>query len=143
MQLTPVIAIHMTAALGALAIGPVALWARRGHGTQSATRQRSRLHRAAGYAWVTLMLMTALSALFIRDYGLPNLGGYTLIHLFVPYTLIGLFMAFRALLLGNIAAHRKAMLQQYLGACVVAGAFTLLPGRYLGQLVWGQWFGIA
>jgi hypothetical protein len=24
----------------------------------------------------------------------------------------------------------------------VAGAFTLLPGRFLGQLVWGQWLGL-
>jgi uncharacterized membrane protein len=29
-QLTPVIAIHMTAAIGALVTGPVALWARKG-----------------------------------------------------------------------------------------------------------------
>lgn len=62
MQLPPVIAIHMSAALAALAIGPIALWAR-----QSAV-QRPRLHRAAGYAWVTLMLACALSALFIRDH---------------------------------------------------------------------------
>ena len=44
MQFTPLIAIHMTAALGALATGPVALWARR------AGAQRPRLHRAFGYA---------------------------------------------------------------------------------------------
>jgi hypothetical protein len=25
---------------------------------------------------------------------------------------------------------------------VVAGAFTLLPGRYLGHWVWGQWLGL-
>ena len=29
MEMNPVIAVHMTAALGALATGPVALWARR------------------------------------------------------------------------------------------------------------------
>jgi hypothetical protein len=28
MQLTPLIAVHMSAALGAIALGPVALWAR-------------------------------------------------------------------------------------------------------------------
>jgi uncharacterized membrane protein len=26
----------------------------------------------------------------------------------------------------------------YFNACIVAGAFTLLPGRLLGQWVWGQ-----
>jgi len=54
MQLTPIIAIHLSAALGALVLGPVALWARRGHSQRIATTQRPRLHRAAGYAWVTL-----------------------------------------------------------------------------------------
>jgi uncharacterized membrane protein len=138
---TSAIAIHLSAALGALALGPVALWARRGHAA-AASGQRPRLHRAAGYAWVTLMLATAVSALFIRDYNLPNIAGYTPIHLFVPYTLGGLFLAFRHLLRGNIAGHRHNMLGLYLGACLGAGVFTLLPSRYLGQLVWGQWLGL-
>jgi len=139
-SLTPAIAIHLSAALGALVLGPVALWARRGHAA-GASGQRPRLHRAAGYAWATLMLATAVSALFIRDYQLPNIAGYTLIHLFVPYTLGGLFMAFWYLYRGNIRAHRQNMLGLYFGACIGAGVFTLLPQRYLGQLVWGQWLG--
>ena len=136
MQLTPVIAIHLSAALGALAIGPIALWARKG------AVQRPRLHRAAGYAWTTLMLATCLSAFFIRDWQLPNVAGYTWIHLLIPVTLLGLFGAFRALYRRDIPAHRKAMQSVYLGACIGAGAFTLLPGRYLGQLVWGHWLGL-
>jgi uncharacterized membrane protein len=60
----------------------------------------------------------------------------------VPYTLLGLFLAFRQLLRGNIQAHRKHMVGLYMGACIGAGAFTLLPSRYLGQLVWGQWLGM-
>ena len=103
MQLTPVIAIHMTAALGALVTGPIALWARKG------AAQRPRLHRAFGYAWVTLMLATAISALFIRDFSLPNLAGYTPIHLLVPVTLFGLFGAFWFLAKKNIVGHRKTM----------------------------------
>ncbi len=136
MQLTPVIAIHLTAALAALVIGPVALWARKGR------VQRTRLHRAAGYAWVTLMLATALSALFIRDTLQFNIAGYTWIHLFVPLTLAALFGAFRALAQRNILQHQRFMQGLYFGGCVGAGAFTLLPGRYLGQLVWGQWLGL-
>ena len=137
MQLTPVIAIHMTAALGALALGPVALWARRG------AQQRPQLHRAAGYAWVTLMLLTALSALFIRDYQLPNIAGYSPIHLFVPVTLVGLLGAFWFLSKKNIKGHRATMQRLYFGACIGAGLFALAPGRYLGQLVWGQWLGMV
>lgn len=131
MQLTPTIAIHMTAALGALALGPVALWARRS-GTP-----RPRVHRAAGYAWVTLMLLAALSAAFIRDYQLPNLAGFSPIHLFIPAVLLGLVRAFVALARRDITAHKKMMRQLYFGACIGAGAFALAPGRYLGQLLWG------
>lgn len=136
MQMTPIIAVHMTAATLAVATGPVALWARKGR------QQRPRLHRAFGYAWVTLMLVAAISSIFIRDFSLPNLSGYTPIHLLVPLTLVMLFVAFRFLFLGNINGHRKTMQRLYLGACVVAGGFTLLPSRYLGQLVWGQWLGV-
>jgi uncharacterized membrane protein len=137
MQLTPTIAVHMTAAIGALLTGPVALWARKG------AVQRPRLHRAFGYAWVTLMVITAVSALFIRDFSLPNLSGYTPIHLLIPYTLFGIFGAFVYLARKDIAKHRQTMQQMYFGACVAAGAFTLLPGRYLGNLVWHQWLALS
>ena len=142
MQMSPVIAIHLSAALGALVLGPIALWARKGHQTRITTTQRPRLHRAAGYAWVTLMLVTALSAIFIRDFKLPNIAGYTPIHILVPVVFISLFMAFRALFRHDIRRHRVWMQALYFSACIGAGIFTLLPTRYLGQLVWGQWFGL-
>lgn len=137
MNLTPLIAVHMSAALAAVAVGPVALWARKG------ATQRPRLHRAFGYAWVTLMLATAVSAIFIRDFSLPNLAGYTPIHLLVPVTFLGLFSAFHYLAKGRIRSHRMTMQGLYVSTCVVAGAFTLLPNRYLGRLVWGQWLGLV
>ena len=130
MQLTPVIAVHMTAAIAAVVTGPVALWARRGR------TQHPRLHRAFGYAWVTLMLITAVSALFIRDFKLPNLAGYTPIHLLVPVVFASLFGAFYALAKGNVRRHRFAMQLLYVSACIVAGGFTLLPGRLLGDALW-------
>jgi uncharacterized membrane protein len=136
MDMSPVIAVHLTAVLGATGIGPVALWARK------AGAHRPRLHRAAGYAWVTLMLVTATSAIFIRDYRLPNIAGYTPIHILIPVVYGMLFLAFWFLAKGNISGHRKTMQRLYIGACGVAGAFTLLPGRYLGNLVFGQWLGL-
>lgn len=132
MSITPVIAIHMAAALAATAIGPLALWSRR------RGAQRPRLHRGAGYAFVTLMVVTALSALFIRGDQGPRIAGYGVIHLLIPFTLAMLVVAFRFLLQGNIAAHRKTMLGVYLGACAIAGVFTLLPQRLLGQWLWSQ-----
>jgi uncharacterized membrane protein len=137
MQLSPIIAVHMTTALAALAIGPIALWARKG------AVQRPTLHRAFGYAWVTLTLATAVSAPFIRDYFLPNIAGYTLIHLFVPATFFSLLVAFWYLAKKNFKLHQRFMQGLYFGGCVGAGAFTLLPERYLGNLVWHQWLGVV
>lgn len=136
MPIEPATAIHMSAALLATAVGPVALWARR----QGAARPR--LHRGTGYAWVTLMVLTALSAIFIRNSPLALLGGFSLIHLLIPFTLGMLVVAFRFLFDGNITGHRKTMRNLYVGACLVAGLFTLSPHRLLGQLVWGQWLGL-
>lgn len=130
MQLTPVIAIHLAAALAATAIGPLALWARKGR------IQRPRLHRATGYAWVTLMVATAVSALFISGGGGPRWGSFGLIHLLIPLTLGMLVVSFVFLARRNVAGHRKTMQFIYLGACVVAGGFTLLPDRFLGHSVW-------
>ena len=134
-SLTPTIAVHLSLALSAVAIGPWVLWTRLGATT------RPQLHRALGYAWVTCMLGAALTGVFIRDFRLPNLWGYTPIHLLIPLTCWSLYRAFRFLALGNIPGHRKTMQWLYFNACIVAGAFTLLPGRYLGQLIWGQWLG--
>lgn len=136
MTLTPLVAVHLTAALGALATGPVALWARR------AGHAHPRLHRAFGYAWVTLMLVTAVSAIFIRDHARANIDGFTAPHILVPVVFASLFFAFWMLARGKVAAHRKIMQRLYFSACVVAGAFTLLPNRYLGELVFGQWLGL-
>lgn len=137
MQMTPIIAVHMTAAILALVTGPVALWARKG------ATQRPTLHRAFGYAWVTLMIVTAVSAIFIRDFQLPNLNGYTPIHLLIPLTLSSLVGAFWALARSNVKRHKQLMQNLYISACVVAGLFTLLPRRYLGDLVLHQWLGLV
>ncbi len=129
-SLSPQIIIHLFAALAAVALGPFALWAR------LAGQQRPKLHRAFGYAWVTLMLITSFSALFIPSH-FPQWGRFSWIHLLIPVTLISLFFAFWFLAKGNIKAHKFTMISLYINACVITGALTLLPGRFLGQFIWG------
>jgi uncharacterized membrane protein len=131
MNMTPLIATHMSAAIGAVCIGPLAIWARKGQ------TQRPALHRYMGYTWVVLMLITAFTALFIRDFRLPNINGFTAIHLLIPATFGSLMAAFYFLRQGNIKQHRRFMVSLYINACIVAGVFTLYPGRYLGNWVWG------
>jgi uncharacterized membrane protein len=131
MQLTPTIAIHTTFALSALILGPMALW------TRLRTVVRPRWHRAFGYAWVTCMLGAALSGVFIRDYQLPNIAGYTPIHILIPVTFFSLWRAFTYLAQGNYRGHQLTMQWTYALACVVTGLFTLLPKRLLGQFFFG------
>lgn len=131
MSLTPLIAVHATAAIAATALGPFALWARLGR------QQHPKLHRAFGYAWVTLMVLTAISAIFISDPVIPNIHGFGPIHLLIPVVFALLFVAFRFLAKGNVPGHRKSMQGLYVGACLVAGGFALAPGRLLGSLIWG------
>ncbi|WP_374354371.1 DUF2306 domain-containing protein [Limnohabitans sp.] len=135
MGFTPATAIHTTFALSAVALGPVALWTRLG------SSKRPRWHRAAGYAWVTCMAGAALSALFIRSTSVWSIGGWSPIHLLIGLTLFMLVRAFVHLHQGHIQGHRQTMQSLYLYACIVTGFFTLLPGRLLGQWVWGQWLG--
>ena len=41
----------------------------------------------------------------------------------------------------DIVTHRITMQSLYVSACLIAGGFTLLPSRYLGNLVWHEWLG--
>jgi uncharacterized membrane protein len=56
-------------------------------------------------------------------------------------TLVAVTMGIVAVLRGNLRAHRRSMTLTYIGLCI-AGAFTLLPHRILGQIVW-QGIGLA
>lgn len=131
-SLSPAILMHLFFALGALVLGPVALWLRKG----------TRGHRALGYAWVTLMAGAALSSVFIRDFRLPNLAGYTPIHLLTLLTFTGLAMGIWHVANRRIVNHRRWMVRTYLGVCI-AGLVALLPQRYLGSLVWHHWLGLV
>ena len=133
MPLSPVIAVHIVFALGALVLGPFALFARKG----------SRLHRAAGYMWVTLMVGAAASSAFIRDFRLPNIAGYTPIHLLTVLTFAGIAGGVWYIVRRNVGAHRRIMTRLYFGACVGAGLFALLPQRLLGGLLWHELLGLA
>ena len=87
-NLTPLVAVHMTAAIAATVIGPFAIWARLG------LTKRPKLHRAFGYAWVTLMLLTAVSAIFIKSTLSFSMYGFSPIHLLVVTTVVALFLAY-------------------------------------------------
>lgn len=126
LQRHPLVFFHLVTAFAALLLGGVVLWQRKGTAN----------HRALGWGWVLLMGSTAVASGFIRDYRLPNLFGFTPIHAFTLLVAVNLPRGIWYIRHGNVLAHRKTMRSLYIGACALAGVFTLLPGRFLGSLLW-------
>lgn len=131
LEASPAVQIHTAAAVGALAAGLAILPRRKG----------DRLHKMLGYAFVILMIVAAVSALFITGLmealGREWAGWYSPIHLFVPLAFWGLFLAIRAVRAGDVARHRKEMRGLFLGALLIPGALAFLPGRTMWQVVFG------
>ena len=120
-----VVYFHLTAALLALVIGTIQLLRAKGTGS----------HRMVGWVWVALMFCVAISSLWI-----PQFLHFTWIHLFTLLTFIVLPLAIWRIRHGEVAKHARAMKSLYLGGLVIAGIFTLVPGRLLGNLLWkGVW----
>lgn len=123
----PLIFVHLLSALGALAVGAVVL----------ARRKGTTSHRAIGWTWVVLMGTATVTSAFMLDRGMPNVAGFTPIHLLTVTVGVLLPRAVVAARRGNIVAHRRSMRGIYIGGCIVAGLFTLLPMRFLGSQLWG------
>ena len=118
---TPVILVHMIAAIAATALGAVILVRRKG----------SLSHRRLGRLWALLMLVIIASSFFIK-----TSGHFSWIHLLSVGSLVTLGLAVHHARRGNLAAHRRCMTGLYVGALLVAGLFTLLPSRLLGWHLW-------
>ncbi len=102
------------------------------------SRKGAQFHRALGYVYLTLLVLTSITVLFIRTTGPGSLFGFGPIHLFVPLVLFGVFGALRGAWTHNIGMHRRAMLGVYFGGLVIAGALTFLPGRIMHAAAFGS-----
>lgn len=90
-------------------------------------------HRVLGYAWAGAMLITAIGSFWIHE--VRTLGPFSPIHILSAVTIIGLLHALRNARRGDICAHRAGMLWLFCAALAAAGAFTLLPGRVMHQVL--------
>ena len=128
MTLVPLLAapaimqLHALAALISLAAGLTVLVMRKG----------TARHRFVGWVFVAGMSVTAVSSAFITSN-----GHFSAIHLLSVLTIVTLPRAIILRRRGNIAGHRAAMLGLFTGLAV-AGAFTLMPGRAMNKVVFGQ-----
>jgi uncharacterized membrane protein len=123
-EVPPVIQIHLLAALAAFVIGTIQIFGPKGTG----------LHRILGWTWVIFMMTVAVSSLFIK---IINHGQFSFIHILSGITLVAVPVLVYAARKKDIRTHRKQAINLYIGALLVAGLFTFLPGRLMWQMVFG------
>lgn len=87
-------------------------------------------HKMLGKIWALLMMVTAISSFWLQ--GL--FGGIGPIHIFSVMTIVSIPRAIWAIRKGNVKVHQRAMTGPFIGLCV-AGAFSMIPGRVLGNLL--------
>lgn len=117
------IIVHTMTALGAFVLGIVQLAAPKG----------TVPHRIVGWAWVALMAVTAASSFLIHE--VRQVGLFSWIHILSVVTLASLPAGVLAARRGDIRSHKFTMLSLFCFALVVAGVFTLMPGRILHAVV--------
>jgi uncharacterized membrane protein len=121
----PAIQLHAFAAMTAFALGIVQFSAPKG----------TLPHRTLGAIWVALMVTVGVSSFWIH--GMRLWGPWSPIHLISIFTLVMLPLAVWAAHRHAIDRHRRAMIAIFFGALVVAGLFTLVPGRVMHAVVFG------
>jgi len=122
----PAIPVHAFAAMAALALGLV----------QFAAPKGTLPHRTIGWIWVALMVIVAASSLWIHQIRL--FGPWSPIHLLSIFTLVMVPIAVWRARRHRVTDHRRIMTMTFVGALVIAGLFTLLPGRIMHAVVFGQ-----
>ena len=118
-----VIQLHAYAAIAAFVLGLV----------QFARAKGTTPHRVLGYLWVALMLVVSASAFWIHE--LRLWGRWSPIHLLAIFTLVMLPLGIYRAHTHNITAHKRTMIGLFTGALLVAGLFTLAPGRIMYRVL--------
>jgi uncharacterized membrane protein len=121
----PAIQLHAFAAMTAFGLGVMQLAAPKG----------TLPHRTIGWIWVTLMALVGLSSFWIHQ--LRLWGPWSPIHLLSIFTLAMLPFAVWAAHRHAVDRHRRAMTGLFFGALLIAGLFTLMPGRIMHKVVFG------
>ena len=103
------------------------------------TKKGTQKHKSTGRIWTLFLLIVSFTALFIQAI---NPGKYSLIHLLIPWTIGSLIYSIWSIrkfqktkLQKYKKAHMYSMIGVYVGALLVAGVFTLMPGRLFYEIL--------
>jgi uncharacterized membrane protein len=95
-------------------------------------RKGTSVHKTLGWLWIGLIAITAGSSIFMRNL---NDGGFSFTHGFTALAALGVPAAVLAIRRGDIMLHRNFMVAVYVGGLLIAGMFTLTPGRLLHDVM--------
>lgn len=96
------------------------------------------IHKAMGRVYMVLMLFTASVTLFMPSHvGPVFLNHFGLIHSFSFLTIYTVPTAYFAIKRNDVKTHQRKMILLYVFAILIAGGFTLTPGRYLHHFFFG------
>lgn len=101
-------------------------------------KKGTKTHKYLGRVYMVLMLITAVITLFMpAKVGGNVLNHFGWIHLFSFLTIYTVPTAYLAIKKGKVKTHKRKMILLYVGAILIAGAFTFTPGRYLHEVFFG------
>ena len=104
-------------------------------GIQLSMKKGGAIHKLLGRIWVGIMMFVSISSFFIHEIKLW--GAYSPIHLLSLWTIFILGLAIYYVRIGNIKRHKQTMIALFFFALIVAGFFTLMPGRIMHQIFIG------
>ena len=128
-----VIQIHAFGAMAAFLLGVVQIAAPKG----------TLPHKTLGAVWIAIMLVVAVSSIFVRPSlkpGLPIAEWFSPIHIFTLLTFYSVGQGTYLLMRGGPALkfHSRPFIGLFIGGLIVAGVLAFaLPGRIMHKVVFG------
>ena len=127
LQAVAPIPLHAFAAMAAFGLGVVQIAAPKG----------TLPHRTLGWIWVALMATVAISSFWIHGESFRLWRTWSPIHLLSIFTPVMLVLAVIRAKQHHVRAHAIIMASIFTGALVIAGVFTLVPGRIMHTAMFG------
>ncbi|MFK7969156.1 MAG: DUF2306 domain-containing protein [Bacteroidia bacterium] len=128
MSYTSLMYLHLVTVIPCFFIGGILLLIKKG----------TPFHKIAGRVYMILMLFTATVTLFMPAHVGPQLfNHFGWIHSFSFLTIFSVPRAYFAIRRGDVTGHKRSMISLYIGAILIAGGFTFVPGRYMHTLFFG------
>ena len=119
------LATHLATVIPAIPLGAYVILSKKGGAR----------HKLLGKIWLTLMFVTAIATIFIRNI---NHGNFSWIHLFTLLSFVAVPKAIITARQGKIELHKKHLRNFFVGALVIAGLTAFTPGRTMWQWAFGQ-----